>query len=405
VFRYANAPAPGVPGATMYAPGSQSVADGGRASFVAGLTYGPNTPRPNQGVFSGTAGDVKPVAITGQAAPGLSGSQTFYRFWAVSDVNASGATVFTVSTKNAAGAEDGFFAYVSDGGHLTPMAGPGTPVPALGAGYTLGSAMTRRINDRGQALVKASAIGPNAGDAAFNVWMRWAKGALAPIVRDGGAAPGMGVGVTLTSPEVVSFNDAGQSLVRATLAGPGVSSANSDSLWSVDPLGQFTLVARTGMTVSGAGGSRVVTGLGVSAMPPLQDAQGMPSTPRALSDGGQVAYQAFFGDGQDGVVLATLPSVIAGDVNYDLVVDLKDFDVLYKHLGKAGDRTVGDLDYDGVVGFSDYQVFQRNFGRSIDGGAVTGVPEEVAGMVPEPGVVAGVLVVGVVGMAGRRRRR
>lgn len=217
---------------------------------------------------------MKPVAITGRAVPGLSGSHTFYRFWSTSGVNASGATVFTASAKNAAGVEEGAFAYVSDGGQLTPMAGPGTAAPALGAGFTLRSGFTRRINDRGQALVKASAIGPNAGDAAFNVWMRWAKGALAPIVRDGAAALGLGAGVTLTSPEVVSFNDAGQSLVRATLAGPGVSSANSDSLWSVDPLGQFTLVARTGMTVSGAGGSRVVTGLGVSAMPPLDGSPG-----------------------------------------------------------------------------------------------------------------------------------
>jgi hypothetical protein len=406
VFRYTSGAAPGVPGATMGFTDSQSVADGGRASFVADLVYGPNTPRPNTGVFSGTAGDVKPVAITGQAAPGLAGSHTFYRFWSTSGVNASGATVFTATAKNAAGVEEGFFAYVSDGGQLTPMAGPGMAAPALGAGYTLRNGMTRRINDRGQAVVKVKAVGPDAGDAGdagFDVWMRWAKGALAPIVRDGAAAPGLGAGVTLTSPEVVSFNDAGQSLVRATLAGPGVNSANNNSLWAVDPLGQFSLVARTGMTVSGTGGTRVVTGLLVSAMPSPDDPGGAPR-PQALSDSGQVAYLALFDDGQDGAVLATLPSVIAGDVNNDLVVDLKDFDVLYRHLNQAGDRTAGDLDYDGVVSFTDYQVFQRNFGRSIDGGEVMPVPEEVAALVPEPGVV-GVIVVGAVTVGARRRRR
>jgi hypothetical protein len=115
VLRYLNAPAPGVPGATMYTPSGQSIADGGRASFVVGLTYSPTTPRPNQGVFSGTAGNVKPVAITGQAAPGPAGSRTFYRFEQRSGVNASGATVFTATAKNAAGVEQGFSAYLSDG--------------------------------------------------------------------------------------------------------------------------------------------------------------------------------------------------------------------------------------------------------------------------------------------------
>jgi hypothetical protein len=73
-------------------------------------------------------------------------------------------------------------------------------------------------------------------------------------------------------------------------------------------------------------------------------------------------------------------------------------------MGQAGDREVGDLDYDGVVGFTDYQVFQRNFGRSIDGGEVMAVPEEVAALVPEPAGV-GLVALGAALLGGGRRRR
>jgi hypothetical protein len=218
------------------------------------------------------------------------------------------------------------------------------------------------------------------------------------------AAPQIGGGVTLTNTTVVSFNEAGQALLTATLAGPGIDSTNNASLWAVDPLGQFSLVARTGSAVNVGGGTGVVTNVFVSTtqydVPGFVDIPAPPS----LSDTGQAAYAVTFTDGSSANLLATLPSVIAGDVNNDLVVDLNDFDVLYRHLNQAGDRTAGDLNYDGVVTFTDYQVFQRNFGRSIDGGGVMPVPEDVAALVPEPGRL-GLLAAGVGVIVGSRRRR
>ena len=404
VLRYWSQAAPGVPGGKLAVVDGQSFADGGRAAFVARISYS-GTPSQGQGVFAGTAGNLARVAISGQAASGSGAGYTFVRFMPRTGVNASGETVFSGVVKNAAGVTSGTYAYRYDGQQLAPMAGPGTAAPALGTGVTLKHAQSQRINDRGQALVQATAVGPNAGDATFSAWMRWAGGILTPIVRDGMAAPGLGSGVTLKTAQVISFNDAGQSLVQATLAGPGVDSTNGDSLWAVDPLGQFTLVARTGTTLSTPQGNRVVTGLRANAMTfdqPMAD-----PVLRSLSDSGQVAYQAFFGfdGGNNANVLATLPAIIPGDANNDLIVNTTDFEILYRNLYKAGDRTVGDFNGDGRVSFSDYQILERNFGKSVDGSSAGGgIPAELAAMVPEPGGL-GVIACAALAGAMRRRRR
>jgi hypothetical protein len=403
VLRYWSQAAPGVPGAKLSVVDGESFATGGHAAFTAAINYGGSTP-PGDGVFAGTAGNLSRVAIRGEAAQGTGGGYTFARFVERTGVNASGATVFTATAQNAAKTAGGTYAYLYDGQHLAPMAGTGTAAPALGAGVTLKYAQSQRINDRGQALVNASAVGPNAGDAAFTAWLRWDKGELTPIVRDGQAAPGLGAGVTLTWTQVLSFNEAGQSLVQATLAGPGVDSSNNGSLWAVDLLGQFTLVARTGMTLDTPAGNRVVTGLRASSMPPF-DPSGVDSARASLSDSGQVAYQAFFGfnGGNVANVLATLPAVIPGDANNDLVVDTTDFEILYRHLYQTGDRTAGDFNGDGRVSFSDYQILERNFGRSVDGAAGSASPAELAAKVPEPASVA--VVGAVLVMTTRRQRR
>lgn len=400
LLTYGGAPAPGVQDQMITGFSHAGLGGGGHVAFAASTITSQNVG--GRGVWAGTLGKLTRIAYAGMTAPGIAGDLRMNVFYGGPAINSSGATVFSVDLLAPSGGTRAPVAYLYDGGQLTPIGAPGTPVPALGDGYVLDYSKSAWITDRGVALIRGNAHGA-AGAASVLGWFRWRAGdGVTPIVRDGMAAPQLGAGVTLTGTKVISFNEAGEALVRATLAGTGVDSTNNDTLWAADPLGRFSLVARTGSAVGiGGGGERVVRTIGVSAMnfdqPPGFTAIPMPA---ALSDSGQVAYGLGFTDGSSANLLATLPSVIAGDVNNDLVVDLKDFDVLYRHLGQAGDRAVGDLDYDGVVGFSDYQVFQRNFGRSIDGGGVTGVPEEVAGMVPEPGVVAA----GAVVVAGRRRR-
>jgi hypothetical protein len=399
---YQGAAAPGSPGwiITLFSP--VGLAAGGRVAF-AGLTQTVDRSQFGRGMWTGTAGNLTQIAYTGMAAPGLAGDLRMDLFPTGPAINSSGATVFTCYPMNAAGQDVGVVAYLYENGQFTVMGGLGTRLPARGEGYTMGYAKTRRITDRGEALLRGNARGPEAGATSVNGWYRWRAGVVTPIVQDGTAAPQVGAGVTLTKTTVVSFNEAGEALVRAVLAGPGVDSTNNDSLWAVDPLGQFSLVARTGSAVALGGGDRVVSKIDVATTQYETNGWNDIPAPASLSDLGQVAYHLTFTDGSSANLLATLPAVIPGDANNDLVVNSLDFSILYGHLGRAGDRTSGDFDGDGRVSFADYQVLERNFGRSIDGGAVTGVPGDLAALVPEPASL-GILGMGVV-MGTRRRRR
>jgi hypothetical protein len=63
-----------------------------------------------------------------------------------------------------------------------------------------------------------------------------------------------------------------------------VDSTNSDSLWAVDPLGQFSLVARTGSVVGVGGGERVVSQFDVATTQYETNGWNEFLVPTALSD-------------------------------------------------------------------------------------------------------------------------
>jgi hypothetical protein len=399
---YEGAPAPGVPGLTITSFSRPGLAAGGRVAFAALTRSSQNVN--GRGVWTGTAGNLTRIAYSGMTAPGLAGDLRMNVFPSGPGVNSSGATVFTVNPVTPTGGSRAPAAYLYDDGQLTLMGGTGTPVPALGAGYTLSAAKSRRVTDRGEALLRGGTTGPGGGASAFG-WYRWRGGVVTPIVQDGMAAPQLGAGVTLASTTVISFNEVGQALVRATLAGAGVDSSNNISLWAVDPLGQFSLVARTGSLMDVAGEQRVVSQIFASTT--QYETNGWNDIPAAasLSDSGHVAYQLAFTNGPVANLVATLPAVIPGDANNDLVVNSADFQILYRNLYKAGDRTAGDFNGDGRVSFTDYQILERNFGRSLDDVAsVGGIPAELAAMVPEPGSVGVLGVALAAGVMGRRRR-
>jgi hypothetical protein len=123
---------------------------------------------------------------------------------------------------------------------------------------------------------------------------------------------------------------------------------------------------------------------------------------------GQVAfgYRYYDSDAQEivgGVALWTPPTPLAGDANFDGVVNLADFGILRANFGRVGPDAYfmdGDFNGDDVIDLADFGQLRANFGGSaaelaaIDGWRAT---------VPEPGGVA--MLAAAASLLSRRRRR
>jgi hypothetical protein len=82
---------------------------------------------------------------------------------------------------------------------------------------------------------------------------------------------------------------------------------------------------------------------------------------------------------------------IAGDANSDGMVNVTDFQILYRNLGQAGDWSAGDFDGDGLVDFGDFQILELNFGKSTPQAAAPVWTNWQVAVAPEA-VVRGVII-------------
>jgi hypothetical protein len=117
-------------------------------------------------------------------------------------------------------------------------------------------------------------------------------------------------------------------------------------------------------------------------------------------------------DGTGGIFKTRIP--VAGDVTFDGIVNIEDFNSLYSNFGKnyaSPDRSTGDFNLDGVVNFADFQMLERNFGRAPPGVESSVTPANhaelahFAATVPEPGTMSILALATACGLARRRARR
>jgi hypothetical protein len=103
-----------------------------------------------------------------------------------------------------------------------------------------------RVNNIGQIVFQTQVSGPgvnSSNDQGY--WIDDGLGGQTLLIRERDQAPGLPTGVTLT-PGVAGFNDAGQTVVRGVLQGPGVNANNNLAVWS-NAAGQgLQLLARKG---------------------------------------------------------------------------------------------------------------------------------------------------------------
>ncbi len=271
-----------------------------------------------------TNGQSRLVAREGSQAPGT--GTTFERFFFDNpSLNDAGQVAYSASL---AGANDaglwrdntlvvahgslgpaainnaGQMAYFWDSGvwrDNTLIVRSGSQAPDTPAGTVFGSNnfgfFSPLINDAGQVVYGASLTGTDV--TSTNDTGIWRDNTL--IVRAGSQAPGTPVGTVFTTffSEPV-LNDNGQVAFESFLTGAGVNTNNDRGIWITGTNGQSLLVARDGDSLTGKTISTAVISIIVPGA-----AGGDGRRNQNLNNFSQLAYQAFFTNGDEGIFLFT----------------------------------------------------------------------------------------------------
>lgn len=115
--------------------------------------------------------------------------------------------------------------------------------------------------------------------------------------------------------------------------------------------------------------------------------------PTAINNNGVIVGIGTYGP--DKKMRAFRLDPVAGDTNYDGIVDRADLAVMAAHYGQSGTRDDGDLNGDGLVGFSDFQILESHFGKPAAAPLITPIDNLGESEVPEPCclmVLAGLLL-------------
>jgi len=238
---------------TNFGVAGPAIGDQGQASFYARLIGGGITPNSLNGigVFQGTPGNVAVLAQGGSPAVGAGAGQSIYfnpnAFPGVSPpTNNAGAAVVHASMfpKNGEGL------WYGTPGALTPLALTGQAAPGMAAGTTMNAFSNPIFSSSGQAAFGATLAVNGQFTSNVAVWSG-TPGNLALVAASGQPAPGTSTvfSQSFGSPAFlpVGVNNSGQVAFQGLVAG-----LNPYGLWSGAP-GQVSLVARVGAPAPSAG--------------------------------------------------------------------------------------------------------------------------------------------------------
>ena len=272
--------APGVPNGVVFRNDAFSqhpcLSIAARATFRAYLAGPGIDPSNDEGIWSGTPGSVVLVARMGDPAPGTAAGVTYAQLWNPV-ANAVGELAFwgRLTGSGVTGAnEEGV--WIGTPGNLSILARSGDPAPGTSAQFHRFCCTGITFNSAGEVVLKALLQG--AGVGVSNDHGHWAgpPGGLSLIAREGDAAPDTPPGVTFRdlAHSVPRINRTGEIAFDAGLTGPGVTSANDSGLWTNAP-GTVTLIAREGDRAPGTPPNVLFGGMyNGGARPPLLNVKG-----------------------------------------------------------------------------------------------------------------------------------
>jgi hypothetical protein len=279
--------APGLPDGATYGdldfPQHQVINDAGSTAFAGHSTGG-------LGFWSSGAGGSALIARSGEQAAGTPAG-VVYAFNNSENgsslvMNDAGQTAFFAGLAGP-GVDlftNGRGVWAQRHGGLELVARTGNHAPGTADGVNFGDIFLRggpALNGLGQTAFPAYLTGPGVDSTnASGIWSE-GSGSLALVARTGNQAPGMPDGAVFTglnSLGSIAFNNAGQTAFSGSVTGGGVDSTNNTGIWS-EASGSLALAVRSGTPAPGTPSG---VNFGYLAL----------TTPPALNDAGQIAFQA-----------------------------------------------------------------------------------------------------------------
>jgi hypothetical protein len=281
-------------------------------AFYAWLTF--STTLTSRGIWQQTGGALQLVIRSGTQAPGLDAGVLFSDFGDPA-LNNAGNLVFHGSLTGASiNPTNNESVWSTATGALSLVAQKGAPAPDVPAGVHFGSFIRPDFYD---------VIVGGSGDAAFasylsgadvtpqNEFALWAQrsGVLGLVAREGDPAPGTSAGTVfadgLAGDYLPYMNDAGLLVFKASLAGPGVTTANDEGFWAMLGDGTLQMLFREGDELEVRPGD--FRTLSFANYFPRVPTGGQDGRQRILNNYGELAVSAGFTDGTQAILVFTIP--------------------------------------------------------------------------------------------------
>lgn len=227
---------------SVFTPPRYTLNDAGQISFMARTYRASGMIDGNFGLWiEPSPGNIRAVVLPGEVAAGAGGA----RWLGVSGhgINNDGKVAFTASVRQSGINNTGVWTG-HDSGDLVPLALQGQAAPGGGplssfGRFEYGSVV---INDRGQVAFRATLESPTTSGP--GLWMADGEGSVIPVAVPGMSAPG--TDAVFRGADSPVLNARGQIAFTGYLSGSGVNGGNDTGIWATNDKGVLQLIARTG---------------------------------------------------------------------------------------------------------------------------------------------------------------
>jgi len=225
----------------------------GQTAFSWRLTGTGVDSRNDRGIWSeGGGAGLALVARTGDPAPGTSSGVNFRSLSPFPVLNGAGQTAF-LGLLTAMNSSGRSIWSAGGGAGLALVARTGDAVPGTSSGVNFTYFKKPVLNDAGQTAFFGQLYDTN-NNSNTGIWSEGGGAGLALVARTGDPAPGTSSGVNFlfsNPPHFPILNGAGQTAFSGFLTGTGVDSSNDRGIWSEGGGAGLALVARAGDAAPG----------------------------------------------------------------------------------------------------------------------------------------------------------